>query len=215
MNNYIYTIQDGKGYFKDKSGHLIEYIGSPSDFKEGEIVSEDRLRFAFMTKDQDDRPFYTESMNGYVGEMRVAYKAEQQQGEPTDLEMFRQLLEYVPCVTEIGENTTLYTWVKAKIKQGEKDNVASDNSQQGSSSTNTTNNGWISVKDRLPEELDDVLVCFTKANTWSTIYMGWRENGQWHIVHGDGVTNNADDNPDCCLVTHWMELPPLPEKPLK
>ena len=57
---------------------------------------------------------------------------------------------------------------------------------------------WISVKDRLPDEKQRVLVrCKTVGTT-----VGWRLWGEWMTDLGDGGSK----------VTHWMPLPEPPEK---
>ena len=57
---------------------------------------------------------------------------------------------------------------------------------------------WISVKDRLPEEKQRVLVrCKTVGTT-----VGWRLWGEWMTDLGDGGSE----------VTHWMQLPEMPEE---
>lgn len=57
---------------------------------------------------------------------------------------------------------------------------------------------WISVKDRLPEEGDDFLVCVKEKNGYCyiDIMSFWIRVGEWSI---EGVT-------------HWMPLPELPKK---
>ncbi len=63
---------------------------------------------------------------------------------------------------------------------------------------------WISVKDRLPEEFIDCLVCH---DNWPGVYQA--------IYHGTcklfvlSVPNSYRTPLD---VTHWMELPKLPSK---
>lgn len=57
---------------------------------------------------------------------------------------------------------------------------------------------WISVKDRLPEEKQRVLVrCKTVGTT-----VGWRLWGEWMTDLGDGGSE----------VTHWIPLPEPPEE---
>ena len=57
---------------------------------------------------------------------------------------------------------------------------------------------WISVKDRLPDEKQRVLVrCKTVGTT-----VGWRLWGEWMTDLGAGGSK----------VTHWMPLPEPPEK---
>lgn len=56
---------------------------------------------------------------------------------------------------------------------------------------------WISVKERLPDEKQRVLVrCKTVGTT-----VGWRLWGEWMTDLGDGGSE----------VTHWMPLPDAPE----
>ena len=59
---------------------------------------------------------------------------------------------------------------------------------------------WISVKDRLPENTDEVLVCFIGWDDLQFQSVMYLENGDWYNEHGD----------PCYTVTHWM---PLPEPP--
>jgi hypothetical protein len=63
-------------------------------------------------------------------------------------------------------------------------------------------NGWISVKDRLPEDRVYVLVAFGQATRVSAFsYCYKSEEGIWY--RSDGYQTSAD-------ITHWM---PLPEPP--
>ena len=59
---------------------------------------------------------------------------------------------------------------------------------------------WISVKDRLPEHEDIVLICTkdkdVQAFQWDSVYNGWL---------GDRYNYSTK------YVTHWMPLPELPE----
>ena len=56
---------------------------------------------------------------------------------------------------------------------------------------------WISVKDRMPETYDDVLI----LDAFNNMFTGYYEHQEWHDNYGCA----ADD------VTHWMPLPEPPE----
>ena len=62
-----------------------------------------------------------------------------------------------------------------------------------------TIDGWISVKDRLPEEGVRVLV-WEKHGSAYVAYVNKQVSGVWQI----GDTNGA-------IITHWMPLPEPPE----
>lgn len=66
---------------------------------------------------------------------------------------------------------------------------------------------WISVKDRLPEELTPV-IAFTEAIDQG-ICIAFRENGLWI----DGDSGHGIVLIQQGLVTHWMPLPDPPEDP--
>ena len=74
---------------------------------------------------------------------------------------------------------------------------------------------WISVKDRLPDHDDEVLI-FASGD----IVQAYLKNGKWN--GSMLVTSNMDDGyvhdrticiqgGDFDFVTHWMELPPPPQ----
>ena len=54
---------------------------------------------------------------------------------------------------------------------------------------------WISVKDRLPEDDDDVLIFSNER----VIFVGCYKNGQWISYSLYAIYGN--------VVTHWMPLP--------
>ena len=64
-----------------------------------------------------------------------------------------------------------------------------------------TQSGWISVKDRLPERFEPVLVCREK-NGAPHVEQGFKDVGDWWKVYGTRTK----------YVTHWMPLPAPPEK---
>ena len=69
---------------------------------------------------------------------------------------------------------------------------------------------WISVKDRLPENDDRVLVWENKFGTSRPL-----ENGCWEFAYYDGKWEDMnlkdyENNADYILITHWMPLPPPP-----
>lgn len=55
---------------------------------------------------------------------------------------------------------------------------------------------WISVKDRLPENVKEGLLI---ALRWGAVDIGWCEDGRW----GSEFVNEYEDGE----VTHWMPLP--------
>lgn len=57
---------------------------------------------------------------------------------------------------------------------------------------------WISVKERLPEEDDPVLIYSKNHMTEATFF-----DGDWRVQETDWIIGHT--------VTHWMPLPPTPE----
>ena len=70
--------------------------------------------------------------------------------------------------------------------------------------TSTDMSEWVSVKDRLPDGMEDVLVCVFWHERWQTL-IGWcrKSDEQWYayISHGERSVEN---------VSHWMPLPQPP-----
>ena len=64
---------------------------------------------------------------------------------------------------------------------------------------------WISVKDRLPSDRGDVLVCAWWHEKWQAM-TGWYAitSDMWHILTPDGFL-------PWDYVTHWMPLPQPPK----
>lgn len=88
-------------------------------------------------------------------------------------------------------------------------------------------NEWISVKDRLPDEEQDVLILIReieffgkhkekrKSHHW--IHTGWFIDGEWATTYCFGhkyITEEINDRSEL-VVTHWMPLPELPQPPLE
>lgn len=76
-----------------------------------------------------------------------------------------------------------------------------------------TVSGWVSVKDRMPEERhgrfegemeSDFVLCCAKSEEETFIDMGYTVNGEWECESGYPK--------DYCEVTHWMPLPEPPKE---
>ena len=64
---------------------------------------------------------------------------------------------------------------------------------------------WISVKERLPDNQDDILVVAYWHKRWQTM-IGWfgaKISKEWRVI-----TPQGERHPDS--VTHWMPLPKPP-----
>lgn len=62
--------------------------------------------------------------------------------------------------------------------------------------------GWISVKDRLPEENKWVFVCVDMQGVPQCVGLGYLRDGEW--------CDDENDNGFC--VDYWMEIPALPNE---
>lgn len=60
---------------------------------------------------------------------------------------------------------------------------------------------WISVKDKLPKEFQQVIVCREKAKGEFVVEAGYKDVQDWWKVYGTRTKK----------VTHWMPLPEPPE----
>lgn len=88
----------------------------------------------------------------------------------------------------------------------------------------TMANEWISVKERLPDEEQDVLVLIReiefygrhkeKRNVYHWVHTGWYIDGEWATTYCFGHKYIREEINDMCdlVVTHWMPLPELPNK---
>lgn len=65
--------------------------------------------------------------------------------------------------------------------------------------------GWISVKDRLPEENKWVFVCVDMQGVPQCVGLGYLRDGEW--------CDDENDNGFC--VDYWMEIPKLPKEAQK
>lgn len=65
---------------------------------------------------------------------------------------------------------------------------------------------WIKCEDRLPENLDPVLVTGVMMNGKRTVWadMRWNEE-RWQVL-GNSVVDEWEDVPDM-EITHWMAYP--------
>ena len=83
---------------------------------------------------------------------------------------------------------------------------------------------WISVKDRLPDEEQDVLLLIReiefygrhleKRKVWHWIHTGWYIDGEWATTYCFGHKYISEEVNGMCelTVTHWMPLPELPKE---
>lgn len=72
---------------------------------------------------------------------------------------------------------------------------------------------WISVRDKLPNEAVDVIVVWQKFGTKSpSKHIGYIDDitHKWNLITDEGLVEDADNNPDYYIVTHWCEIPELP-----
>lgn len=86
--------------------------------------------------------------------------------------------------------------------------------------------GWISVKDKLPEEDQGVILCTRETETYGkhrekkkiykNIYIGYFDGYEWltSYCHGcEYIFKMNEKYPDETIeVTHWMPLPELPKE---
>lgn len=68
--------------------------------------------------------------------------------------------------------------------------------------------GWISVEERLPEELTRAILCVVLLDLPSVQNLAI---GTHSASRGWNLEGWGDGYPPSFTVTHWMELPPLPE----
>ena len=65
---------------------------------------------------------------------------------------------------------------------------------------------WISVKDRLPEDVENVL-CYESGK----LYIAFCEDYEENVVWWDYVAYDRDDTWNEVCPTHWMPLPQPPK----
>ena len=68
-----------------------------------------------------------------------------------------------------------------------------------------TRPGWISVKDRLPED-ETVVIAYVQHK------IGWYRMFAWHDMYGWHSNAPGFDEEESDYVTHWMPLPEPPEE---
>lgn len=73
---------------------------------------------------------------------------------------------------------------------------------------------WINVKDRLPDEDDGDVLCWSvkfgdeSRSASSHHIILWHHEGKWRTDSDEDYENNADYH----WITHWMPLPESPKK---
>ncbi len=76
---------------------------------------------------------------------------------------------------------------------------------------------WISVKDQLPEDIDDMCSCpqdyfLVSMQNSSMIGLATRYENKWDILNNEGVDGCTGTNYfDSKDITHWMPLPKPPK----
>lgn len=109
------------------------------------------------------------------------------------IEDLEKALQYFTiAVPENEEQAKAYFWARKGI--------TTLRSMPEGTDTNAGDRGWISVKDRLPERFQPVLVCREK-NGLPYVEQGCKDVGEWWKVYGTRTKQ----------VTHWMPLPEPPE----
>ena len=66
---------------------------------------------------------------------------------------------------------------------------------------------WISVKDRLPEKDNEVLVFYKEKFVTVGEYTGW-DSDKWRVLNGFGIIEGTDYTND---ITHWRTKPKPPK----
>ncbi len=69
---------------------------------------------------------------------------------------------------------------------------------------------WISVKDKLPEEREDVLF-IVEPNGVPFVRIGLYKSGDWYLMCGMNAYSPFTSN-TAWPVTHWMPLPDPPKE---
>ena len=70
---------------------------------------------------------------------------------------------------------------------------------------------WVSVKDRLPEESGNVIVCLMLPYLNNKRFATECHYSAYHRKFGCFDTLGEEGLPPCGVVTHWMRMPELPE----
>lgn len=68
--------------------------------------------------------------------------------------------------------------------------------------------GWVSVKDRLPENETEVIIIVQHRIGWYRAF-AWHDAYGWHSIADEFCDGDSD------LVTHWMPLPKPPKEVTK
>ena len=104
-------------------------------------------------------------------------------------------------------NNDLVSWYNDTEDEKEKSILRRVMQRVVQAPTLTPPNEWVSVEDRLPPDMGDVLVAAFWHERWQTM-IGWHSDsrkGSWRVYtsHGEVVPGG---------VTHWMPLPEPPDR---
>lgn len=89
--------------------------------------------------------------------------------------------------------------------------------------------GWISVKDKLPDEEEEVLLLVREVEHYGRhakkgtcivgVFTGWRADDEWATTYCNGYKRIQEENEKSTYcehtVTHWMPLPEPPKEAIK
>ena len=126
------------------------------------------------------------------------------------------------------DNGTVYSRVSGEYMTLDQaiDEFAGELTNERESDSETYLPKWISVEERLPDDLEEVLILVKETEFYGQYkefsksyfcqYIGCVDDGEWFTVwcHGHRYIKDTAKEPyaDKFEVTHWMPLPPSPQE---